>query len=228
MKKKAVVISILILLIAVMAFVVVKFLMPVIRLADDPDEFRGFIESRGVWGIALFMIINALQVIVAVIPAGPLEVAAGYCFGPVKGAIISDLGMVIGSMTVFCLVKQFGMPLIEVFFSEEKTESLKFLRNGKNTKLIVFLLYLIPGAPKDLLTYGVGLTNISAFSMLFIAAVGRFPTILLTCMGGDVLEEKRYGAFIAVIAVIAVLSLTGAFIYRRLSGNKASEAEQTG
>ncbi len=222
MKKKAAVLGILTVLVAIMALIVVKFVMPVIRLADDPDEFRSFIESRGAWGIALFVMITALQVIVAVIPAGPLEVAAGYCFGPVKGALIVDLGMAIGSMTVFCLVKRFGMPLIELFFSKEKIESLKFLRNGKRTKLIVFMLYLIPGAPKDLLTYGVGLTDIGIISMLFITTAGRFPTILLTTLGGDVLEEQRYGVFAAVLAVMVVLSSIGAIIYRKLSKNNAS------
>ncbi|MBR1524791.1 MAG: TVP38/TMEM64 family protein [Lachnospiraceae bacterium] len=217
MKKKAAVIGALILVIALIALVAITTCLPMLKMADDPEEIRIFIEERGIWGVLFFIFVTAVQVIAAVIPGGPLEIAAGYCFGPVKGALIADIGMTLGSMAVFCFVRRFGMSFVEIFFSKEKIESLKFLKTNRNSKIIIFFLFLIPGAPKDLLAYGVGLTDISIYSWLFITAIGRFPSILLSAMGGDILEEQRYGVFVIVLLVIVVLTLAGSLLYRKIS-----------
>lgn len=214
MKKKIIAVIILIAVIAVIASVAIAVCVPVLNKANDPDELRAYIDSMGIWGPAFFIIVAAIQVVAAVIPGGPIEVAAGYCFGVLPGAIICDIGMTIGSIIVLLLVRRFGMSFIEIFFSKEKIDSLTFLKTNGQSRLVIFLLFLIPGAPKDVLAYGVGLTDLSLLSWLFITAVGRFPSILLTVLSGDALEDERYGHFIIVIIVIAALSGIGATFYR--------------
>ena len=214
-KKKIAAIGILIVIIAAIAAVAVTFCMPMLKLADEPEELRVYIESMGLWGIAFFIFVSAVQVVAAVIPGGPLEIAAGYCFGPILGAIVSDIGMTIGSVIVFLLVRHFGMAFIEIFFSKEKISSIRFLKTNGQSRLVIFLLFLIPGTPKDVLAYGVGLTDLSLAFWIFTVSVGRLPSILLSTLSGDALGDKRYGHFIIVIIIIAALAATGAALYRR-------------
>ena len=106
------------------------------------------------------------------------------------------------------------MDFIEIFVPREKVESLKFLKTNGQSRMVIFLLFLIPGAPKDVIAYGIGLTDLSLAAWLFITAVGRFPSILLSAMSGDALMDQSYGRFIVVIAVIAVTALAGGILYR--------------
>jgi uncharacterized membrane protein YdjX (TVP38/TMEM64 family) len=214
-KKKIIAISLLVVVIAILTAIVLTTCMPMLKMADDPDEFRLYMENRGLGGVVFFIFVTVIQVIAAVIPGGPLEVAAGYCFGPFKGALICDLGMTIGSLIVFLLVRKFGMAFIEIFISREKIESLKFLKTTGQSRLVIFILFLIPGSPKDILAYAVGLTDLSVVSWIFITSVGRFPSILLSTLSGDALGDQKYSLFIAVIIMIAVLAGIGGFLYRR-------------
>ena len=189
---------------------------PVLRMADDPEELRRYIGNMGIWGAAFMILVTAIQVVAAVIPGGPIEIAAGYCFGPLAGALISDIGMTLGSLAVFLLVRRFGMSFIEIFFSRERIESLRFLKTTGQSRLVLFLLFLIPGTPKDIIAYAVGLTDLSLASWLFITAVGRFPSVLLSTLSGDALGDRRYGHFIIVIIVLAAAAGIGSMIYRKL------------
>lgn len=214
-KKKIIAIVIFVGIIGILAAIVITTCMPMLRMADDPDVFREYMESRGGLGVIFFIFVTIIQVIAAVIPGGPLEVAAGYCFGSLRGAFICDLGMTAGSVIVFLLVRRFGMAFIEIFISREKIESLKFLKTTGQSRIVIFILFLIPGSPKDILAYAVGLTDLSLGTWIFITAVGRFPSILLSTLSGDALGEGKYVLFAAVIIAVAVLAAAGGFLYRR-------------
>lgn len=224
-RKRVVAIGALILMIALIALVAVRVCIPMLKMAGNAEEFRAFMEEKGAWGIVLFVAVTAMQVVVAVIPAGPLEVVAGYCFGSFKGALIVDAGMTIGSMAVFLLVRRFGMEFTELFIAKEKLNSVKFLKTNGCSILTIFLLFLIPGVPKDVLAYGIGLTDLSPVLWVFITAVGRFPSILLSTMSGDALMGRRYDYLAAVVAVLAVLTVVGTVIYRRMEKEKVNGEE---
>lgn len=213
-RKKIIAIVILILVIGILAAVVLTTCMPMLKMADDPEVFREYMEDRGAGGVIFFIFVTIIQVIAAVIPGGPLEIAAGYCFGPLRGALICDLGMTMGSVIVFLLVRKFGMAFIEIFISRKKIESLRFLKTTGQSRLVIFILFLIPGSPKDILAYAVGLTDLSLGTWIFITSVGRFPSILLSTLSGDALGEGKYALFAAVIIAVAVLAAAGGFLYR--------------
>ena len=221
-QKRAVAIGAFLLMVALIVLVAVRVCIPMLKMAGNAEEFRVFMEEKGVWGIVLFIAVTAMQVVVAVIPAGPLEVVAGYCFGTFKGALIVDVGMTIGSMAVFLLVRRFGMEFAELFIAKEKLDSVRFLKTSGRSVLTIFLLFLIPGVPKDVLAYGIGLTDLSPALWVFITAVGRFPSILLSTMSGDALMGRRYDYLLAVVAVLVVLTVAGTVIYRIME-NKYSK-----
>lgn len=213
-KKRITAVILLMLFIAVVSVTAYTVCAPVLRMADDPNQLRTYIGNMGIWGYGFFVLVIAVQVVAAFIPAGPIEIAAGYCFGALQGAVICDIGMTIGSLIVFLLVRRFGMAFIEIFISRKKIESLKFLKTNGQSRVVIFLLFLIPGAPKDVLAYAVGLTDLGLVSWLFITAVGRFPSIILTTMSGDALGDQRYDQFITVMIVIAAVAGAGSVLYR--------------
>ena len=204
-----------------------------LEMAETPEQFREYIADKGFAGILLFMAAIILQVIAAVIPGGPFEVAAGYAFGTFKGALIADIAMTIGSIIVFLFVKKFGMKFIELFFPKEKVESLSFLKTDKKKDFIVFIFFLIPGTPKDLLSYAVGLTDMKLLTWVFITFVGRFPAILISAVGGSAAGEKKYGMFAVFIGLTVLLCIAGAIFYKKwhaahnAAGDDSSETENT-
>lgn len=189
--------------------------VPMLKMADDPEMFRIYMRERGFAGVLIFIGVTILQVIAAVIPGGPFEIAAGYSFGVLWGTVICDIGMTVGSMIVFLLVRKFGMDFIELFFSKEKVESSGLLKTTDGLTRVIFMLYVIPGTPKDVLSYAVGLTDMKLTTWLFITSVGRLPAILLSVIGGSSLGDRRYGIFIISMIVILAAGAAGGLLYGR-------------
>ncbi|MEE1280395.1 MAG: TVP38/TMEM64 family protein, partial [Oscillospiraceae bacterium] len=96
---------------------------PLISLVSKPKVFRDWVNNFGIWGRLIFVGMIILQVIVAIIPGEPFEIAAGYAFGAIEGTILCLVGAIIGSALIFLLVRRFGIMLVEVFFSKEKIDS---------------------------------------------------------------------------------------------------------
>lgn len=190
---------------------------PMINFIEDPDSLAVWIESAGIWGPIIFMSLNTIQVLLAIIPGGPFEVAAGALFGPWIGSFMCDIAMSAGGVITFLFAKKFGMKFIELFTTREKIESVKFLHSSKKSTTLLFLFFLLPGTPKDLMCYVVGLTDIKLSTWIAINVVGRFPAILLSALSGSALGEQRYSIFIAILAIIIVLYFLGSFLYKKLN-----------
>lgn len=191
--------------------------VPMIRLAEDPEKFRIWVDSYGFWGRVAFVGMVVVQVVVAFIPGEPVELAAGYAFGFVEGTLLTLSGFLIGSMVVFLLVRRFGVKLVEVFFSKRKIRELQFLKNQKKTKVIALLLMVIPGTPKDFLSYFAGLTRLTLRQWLTIVAIGRLPSLLTSTMTGAAAGEENYLLSIVMLAVTLLISVSGILYYRKLT-----------
>ena len=187
---------------------------PLIRFVQEPERFRQWVDAQGIWGPVLFTGMVILQVIVAVIPGEPLEIAAGYAFGAVEGTILCVLGTFIGGMLVFLLVRRFGVRAVEVFFPEEKLRRLRFLHNERRLSRWVFLIFFLPGTPKDVLCYFVGLTPMPLRTWAVISAVARLPSIITSTAGGNALGMGNYAFAIVVFAATLAVSGLGLLFYR--------------
>lgn len=195
---------------------------PLVHFVSEPEKFQLWVEEKGILGVLAFMGMNILQVLLAVIPGGPFEIGAGYAFGVVKGSLICDIAMTIASVIIFLFVKKFGLRFVELFVSKEKIESVKFLKSSKRSESIIFLLFLIPGTPKDLLSYLVGLTDMKLSHWIFICGVGRLPAIFLSALSGSALSSARYHLAIILIAAIIMLYVVGIILYR-IHNKRAAE-----
>ena len=189
---------------------------PMIRFARQPELFRQWVEARGIWGKAAYVGMVFLQVLVAIIPGEPLELAGGYSFGAVQGTVLCLIGAALGSVAVFAFVRRFGQPLVEVFFPKEKLDALRFLRSSPRRDAVMWLLFTVPGTPKDLLCYFAGLTDLSWGKWLLMATVGRIPSIITSTIGGDAMGVKNYQFAIIVFAVTLAVSGAGLLIYRAI------------
>ena len=187
---------------------------PLIRFVQEPERFRAWVDAQGVMAPIAFMGMLILQIAVAVIPGEPLEIAAGYAFGAVEGTLLCMLGAFIGRVAVFLLVRRFGTRAVEVFFPLEKLNELKFLQNKRRMTLWVFFLFFLPGTPKDVLCYIVGLTDLPLRSWLIISAIAPFPSIVTSTIGGDALGMGNYTFAIIVFAVTLIISGLGLLAYR--------------
>ena len=167
-----------------------------------------------------------LQVLVAVIPGEPLEISGGYAFGAVQGTVLCTLGAVLGSVVVFAFVRRFGRELVEIFFPKEKIESLRFLQSSPKRDLLFWIVFVVPGTPKDLLCYFAGLTDLSWGKWLLICSLGRVPSIITSTVGGSAVGGRQYLFAILVFAGTMALSAVGLLIYRGLC--RRHEKKQSG
>ena len=191
------------------------------------SAFQELVKSNPVSGRLLYVGVQILQVFVAFIPGEVVEIAGGLAFGAIEGMLLSLLGVAIGSSIIFTLTKTLGMRFVELFVSRDKINELKFIRNGKNLEWIVFYVFLIPGTPKDILTYIVGLTRMKLLPFLAISLLARIPSVLSSTWGGDALINGEYTKAIIIFGVALACSLVGVVIYNivRKRGKKEEGTE---
>ncbi len=199
--------------IAVIAYICIYIGRPLVQFVEEPELFRMWVEHHGILGRLVYMLIVLLQVVIAIIPGEPIEIAGGYAFGAVEGTIMYLGAAMLGSIIVFLLVRRFGYRLLEVFFPREKIESLKILKTNKKRNILFFFIFMIPGTPKDLLCYYAGLTDMKLSTFVIINAIGRLPSLISSTVGGDALGMQSYTAAIAVFAVTMALSVVGYLVY---------------
>ena len=186
---------------------------PILAFFEDPEKFRLWVEEKG-WGARIIFVgMMVLQVVVALIPGEPLEIAAGIAFGSLEGTILVLCGIAIGSTLVFLLVRILGVKLVEIFFSVEKIHALRFLQNSRKFEMLLFLIMMIPGTPKDLISYFVGLTEMKLGHWILLTTVARIPSVVTSTVGGDALGEENYLLALLVFLGAAMVSLLGVFIY---------------
>ena len=187
---------------------------PLIRFVREPERFQAWVDAQGVRAPLLFVGMVVLQIVVAIIPGEPLEIAAGYAFGALEGTLLCLIGALVGRVAVFLLVRRFGTMAVEVFFPQEKLQSLRFLQNEKRLSFWVFLLFFLPGTPKDVLTYFVGLTKLPLRIWVFISLVAPLPSIITSTIGGNALGMGNYAFAVAVFAATFGISALGIGAYR--------------
>ena len=192
----------------------------ILQYADSPEHFKEYIDSYGWRGRLVLLGLQFLQVVVAFIPGELVEVGAGYAFGAVEGTLLCVAGAAAASCLVFLLTRLFGIKLVEMFVSREKIDQLRFINSEQKLKRLIFLLFFIPGTPKDVLTYFVGLTRIRLSEFLVISTIARVPSVVSSTIGGDVISNQNYGMAVLIFAVTGLVSLAGMKIYSLLLKRK--------
>lgn len=150
--------------------------------------------------------IQALQIIICLIPGQPIQFASSYMFGVVLGYLLSIVGAVIGVIVAFYLAKFLGRDALEILFGTDKVNNYHKKINSGRGLLIVFIIYLIPGLPKDAVAYIAGISDMSIIPFLLISTIGRSPGMLGSLFVGHFFQAKNYLA-IGIVAVLCIIFL---------------------
>ena len=220
-RRRVMVLCSLAVVLAVFTWLTVFFTKRFAAFGSDPTAFKAFVEGFG-WKSRLVALgIQMLQVIVSFIPGEVIEVGMGYAFGAVEGTLLCLLGVGLASVPVFLLVKSVGVRAVELFISREKIDGLRFINNEKRLKRLVFWLYFIPGTPKDLFTYFVGLTRLKLHEFLVVTLLARIPSVVSSTIGGTLIQKQDYVAAVLLFLVTGAVSLGGLVLYNRLRERKS-------
>ena len=177
------------------------------------EDFREHVRSFGVLAPLVMLALQILQVFIALIPGEIVESAAGYVLGPWLGTAVCYAGIAFASALIFVLTRRYGVKLVEVFVSREKIKQLRFLNTEQKRNALIFLLFFIPGTPKDLLTYFVGLTDIRLRTFLLLSMAARIPSVITSTFGGYLLGQERYIGAVILYGITGTLSLLGMVCY---------------
>lgn len=186
-------------------------------LRENPDSFRDYVNSHGALGPFLMMGIMALQVVVAIIPGEPFEWGSGFVFGWFFGALWCLIGSAIASALLYLAVRKWGIKLVEAFFPREKILKYSFLQDEKRLNLLTFILFLIPGTPKDLLTYLMGLTPMRFTPYILLSSLARIPSLVSSSIAGNYSFQGNWTATVITYVLNLLISVPFIVWYRRLS-----------
>lgn len=187
-------------------------LFPYVERLSDP-QFQKAIEARidkmGIIGFFLVMGIQILQVVIAFIPGEPVEIFSSALYGVVGGLLICLSGCMIASTIIFSLSKRYGKPLLYSLFGKEKVQGWKWLQDSRKYSMVTFILFFVPGTPKDMLTYIVGITNMRVGEFIGISTLARIPSILSSTIIGSTIRQGEWKISLAVFIVTGIIGIVG-------------------
>ena len=179
------------------------------RLLSDRDQVTPFLAAFGNAAPLAFMGLQILQVILAPVPGEATGFIGGYLFGAAKGFVYSSLALAMGSWINFAIGRYLGKRFVRKWIPAEKLARFDNLLKRQGI-IVLMILFLFPGFPKDYLCLFLGATAIPVKAFLTIATFGRMPGTLLLSLQGEFLFEKNYrvlGIVLAMMVIAAVVSI---------------------
>ncbi|MDO5602586.1 MAG: VTT domain-containing protein [Oscillospiraceae bacterium] len=204
-------------LIAALAGVTVYYwpqISDIITKPEARDAFITYVRENPVPGILAFLALQILQMIVAVIPGEPIELCGGVLFGAFGGLAVCMAGALIGTALIYFTVKAFGAKSID----EKKLEKYKFLRDPQHIKILLFLLFFIPGTPKDILTYLGPFLPVRPLAFFSISTVARIPSIFTSTYAADAALDGRWTEAVIVFAITGAAALVCILLQDKILG----------
>ena len=216
--KKTVKIVFQMLLVILAIFLTIYFFPQIIALGDEGvrENVREYVQEAGVFGVLLMFGIQLVQVILSIIPGEPVEVLFGFIYGPWLGALLCLIGLLLGSFCVFCVVRALGNNFMSKTENNEKYRSLGFLKEPRKRDTLIFLLFFLPGTPKDTLTYFAPFTKIELWKFLLISTLGRIPSVITSTFAGESIFSGDYIGSVIIFAVTGVVGIFGILVYHHV------------
>ena len=196
-------------------------LMPYFTYLTTDEGRREIIQmilDAGAWGILICLGLQFIQIVVAFIPGEITQLVIGAIYGPFWGTVITALGALISSVFIFFVVRRLGAPFVHAMISKKHADKLRFLDESRRLDVIVFVLFLIPGLPKDVFTYMVPLTRMRAANFFILSTLGRIPGITASSFIGSAAVQGDYVSMAIVVVIVGTLGLLGIIFNARIIG----------
>lgn len=184
-----------------------------IEIMSSMDHFSAYIRSTDHWGPVMFILFQILQIVVAPIPGEVVQIAGGYIYGVTLGSLYTTLGLILGSAIAFYFTRFIGRDYISKILQKKKYKWMTFIYDEKKFSVFLFIFFVIPGLPKDLLVFVAALTSMGSFRFFLILIVGRLPWIIASAAVGSTIQMQQYSIAI-IITVIAVIGFVLGYIYK--------------
>src|SRR2546425_12124992 len=207
------------------------FVRWLIRLYQDKHFLKETVRGWGYMAPLVFIAIQAFQVIIPPIPGEITGPVGGALFGTFWGVVYSTLGLPVGTLFCFWVGRRWGEPLVRPWLSEHNWNRMSFILEAEGA-IICFILYLIPGFPKDIISYLFGISPLPFWVFAVVSTVGRLPGTVLSSYFGAHVAEQQYIYAIAFMAIVIALCLPlyyyGDRIVKRFHrpGSRKDEAEK--
>ena len=204
------------LLVAAVLIPATVFRQEIWRLFTSVERLQEWVAASGPVAPLVFIAIQVLQIVVFVIPGEVAQIAGGYLFGTWLGTLYSVAGILIGSAIDFFLARLLGVPFVNALFSAEKVQKTRTLLDSRGSKMVFFLLFLIPGIPKDVLCYVAGLSPLSFRFFILVSMTGRLPGIFGSALIGNSAADRRWILAGSIMAAAVVLFAAGFLLRDRI------------
>jgi uncharacterized membrane protein YdjX (TVP38/TMEM64 family) len=178
----------------------------VVRLYRDKYFLRDTVLAWGWMAPLVFIVLQALQVVVSPIPGEITGPVGGALFGTTWGVVYSTVGLTIGTMICFAIGRKWGEPLVRPWLSEHHWDRLNFIVEAEGA-ILCFILYLIPGFPKDIISYLFGISPMPFWVFALVSTVARVPGTWIGSYFGAHVGEHQYLYAIAFFAVVVAVCL---------------------
>ena len=171
--------------------IAIAYIAPIMKdisTTEGQIVFKEKIENAGIFGMLLVFLLEVAQIFLVIIPGEPLELLAGMCYGAIGGTVFITVSVFITTTILVFMVRKYGRKFVIDSFGKEKVEKIensKLLNNPKKVEMIMIILFLIPGTPKDLLSYIGGLLPIKPLRFILISTFARFPSVISSTIAGE-------------------------------------------
>jgi uncharacterized membrane protein YdjX (TVP38/TMEM64 family) len=182
------------------------------RLFHDHQYMKDKLVEWGAAAPIIFIVIQALQVVVAPIPGEVTGILGGFVFGQWLGLLYSTIGLTLGSLGAFALGRWLGDAYVRNLVSEETWNKLGFIVEAEGT-ILCFIIYLIPGLPKDIICYLFGLSPMPFWVFAVVSSLGRIPGTWVLSAQGAKTATGHYIEVLLLTAAVAALAVP-AYYYR--------------
>lgn len=224
LKGKSVEVADIVKLVGLVAFIVVLVVSggvawPIISDAFADGGVDGVIsrvQDAGAFGVIILLLMQVLQVIVAFIPGEVMQIAAGLLYGSVGGTVLVLAGAAIASVLVMLLVRKLGAPFLRAMVSDEHMDKFRRFELSGKLNAIVFVLFLIPGLPKDLFTYLVGITDMPIKTFVLLTTVARIPGVFSSAYAASSIADGDVMKGVVVFGVTAAVAAIGLLAKNRI------------
>lgn len=194
-------------------FVSVKYAPEIKNVIENRQVFKEFILSYGYIGGIIAVALQFMHIVIPVLPGEFIQFSIGYVYGILWGSIYLIAGTILGTITVFYASRIIGYPIVKVFVSDKKMEKFIFLANSNKIEMTMFVLFLVPGIPKDILVYLAGLSPIKPIRFFIISIIARTPAIIASAYIGMNFAEGDFRSIIIMVVVVLVILVIG-FVFR--------------
>lgn len=190
------------------------------RFFSNGEAMQAWANSLGPAAPLAIAGLVAVQIVIAVLPGEPVELAAGYMLGFWTGTVSCLAGGLVGTLLVTAFVKTLGMKAVGLFFSQDQIDSVSWLQGSKRFEIAMFAVFLIPGTPKDILTYIAGLTKTPWWKIAVITTVGRIPSIVTSTLAASCAAKGDWGTTAIVAGITIAVAGLGTAWYAIYSKRK--------